>query len=75
MRYLMTSSKAFEWALVAAVATAFLLIPALILWRPPALPFRVSFIILPLLPAIGLAVVAVWFAIHRRDRLGDNANP
>lgn len=61
----MTTDRLADWALVAAITFAFLIIPAIVLVRPPVLPFRVSFIILPLLPAVGLALVAVWFALRR----------
>ncbi|MFB6300970.1 MAG: hypothetical protein ABEH65_12000 [Halobacteriales archaeon] len=48
------------WALVVGIVIAFLIVPALIYWRPPALPFEVAFLILPLLPAVLLALLAVW---------------
>ena len=70
----MATSTRADWLIVAAVATAFIVIPAVIAWRPPALSFRVSFIILPLIPAIGLAAIAVWFAIRRHDG-PPNPNP
>lgn len=48
------------WILVAGIVIAFLVVPALIYWRPPALPFEIAFLILPLLPAVLLALLAVW---------------
>lgn len=48
------------WILVGAIVLAFVVAPALILWRPPVLPYRVTLLVLPLVPAVLLAVVAVW---------------
>lgn len=51
------------WLLVGAIFVAFLVVPALIYLNARgvvALPFRFSFLVLPLLPAIVLALLAVW---------------
>jgi len=51
------------WLLVAAVVVAFLVVPGLIYLNAAnviALPFRFAFLALPMLPALGLAVLAVW---------------
>ena len=48
------------WLLVAAIVVAFLVIPAVIYFRPPGLPFLVSYLVLPLAPAFILALLAVW---------------
>lgn len=65
----MEHTQLVEWALVSMIALAFIGIPAVIIWQPPGLPFRVAFLILPLVPAVGLATIALWFALRRRDRL------
>lgn len=65
----MSLSRREEWLVVGAIIVAFILIPLVILARPPQLPFRFAFIILPLIPAVGLALLAVWFGLRRRDRL------
>ncbi|PSP75998.1 hypothetical protein BRC86_02495 [Halobacteriales archaeon QS_3_64_16] len=52
------------WVLVGILLLAFLVVPTIILFVPPAaLPFEVAFLILPLLPAILLGAVAVWSAL------------
>ena len=49
------------WILVGGILCAFLLIPFLIAYRPPTfLSYRFAYLILPAVPAIGLAVLAVW---------------
>lgn len=48
------------WLLVASVFVAFLVIPAVIYLRPPGLPFVVAYLVLPLAPAVVLAILAVW---------------
>lgn len=48
------------WVLVGAIVLAFVVAPVLIVWRPPALPYRVTLLVLPLFPAVLLAAVAVW---------------
>ena len=56
------------WTLVGVVVLCFLVIPALILWRPPALPFRVAFLLLPLIPAFLLGATAVWAAVRGGEK-------
>ncbi|PSQ42286.1 hypothetical protein BRD17_09000 [Halobacteriales archaeon SW_7_68_16] len=51
------------WVLVGIVAFAFFVAPALILIRPPGVPFRVALLVLPLAPAALLGAVAVWAGI------------
>jgi hypothetical protein len=52
------------WVLVGALLIAFLVVPAVIVFVPPAaLPFEVAFLILPLLPALLLGALAVWSAL------------
>ncbi len=51
------------WVLVAAVLVSFLGIPLLIYLNARnvvAIPFRFAFLVLPLVPAVLLAVLAVW---------------
>jgi len=51
------------WLLVAAIVVAFLIIPATIYLNAAgivALPFRFAFLALPMIPAVALAVLAVW---------------
>jgi hypothetical protein len=51
------------WLLVAAVVLAFLVIPVTIYLNAAnviALPFRLAFLALPMIPAVVLAVLAVW---------------
>lgn len=51
------------WLLVFAIVVAFLVIPATIYLNAAnviALPFRVAFLALPMIPAVALAVLAVW---------------
>jgi hypothetical protein len=55
-----------EWLLVAAVVVATLVVPGLIYLRPPALPFRLAFLVLPLVPAVLLGAVAVYVAVESR---------
>jgi len=45
---------------------AVLVVPGLIYLQPPGLPFRVAFIVLPLLPAVLLGAVAVYVAVDSR---------
>ncbi len=54
------------WLLVAAVVVAFLVIPGVIYLNVVGVlgfPFRVAFLALPMLPAIALAVLAVWVTV------------
>ncbi len=64
----MDRSRWVEWGVVAAIVGAFVVIPAIIIWQPPQLPFRVAFLILPLVPAVVLAFIALWFALRQRDQ-------
>jgi hypothetical protein len=51
------------WLLVGAIVVAFLVIPAAIYLNAVgvlALPFRVAFLALPMIPAVALAALAVW---------------
>jgi hypothetical protein len=61
------------WALVGAIAVAFLLVPGVILALPAiggpdpgvfGLPWRDTFLVLPLVPAFALAAMAVWVAVR-----------
>lgn len=64
------------WFLVAALFVSFLVIPGLILFLPQlrpviadlGLPFRDAYLVLPLLPALGLASLAVWVALTGSSR-------
>jgi hypothetical protein len=51
-----------DWVLVGVIVLCFLVIPATILALPPAEPFRVAYLVLPLIPALLLGAVAVWSA-------------
>ena len=52
------------WVLVGTLLVSFLVVPAVILFVPPAaLPFQVAFLILPLIPALLLGAIAVWSAL------------
>lgn len=48
------------WTLVGVLVFAFFVAPALIIWRPPGLPYRVALLAMPMLPALLLGLVAVW---------------
>jgi len=48
------------WVLVGVLVFAFFVAPALIIWRPPGVPYRVALLALPMLPALALGLVAVW---------------
>lgn len=62
------------WALVAAIVAAFLVVPGMILYLPAAqgviqsigLTVRDAYLFLPLIPAFGLGVIAVWSAVRSR---------
>jgi len=60
------------WTLVGVIVVCFLVVPAVILLRPPSLPFRVAFLILPLVPAFLLGATAVWAAV-RGGESGDRS--
>ncbi len=53
------------WLLVAVVVISFLVVPGTILVNPPSIPFRVAFLVLPLVPAVLLGATAVWVALRR----------
>lgn len=59
-----------EWLLVAVVVLSFVVIPGLVLVNPPALPFRVAYLLLPLIPAVLLGATAVWVALRRGRNSG-----
>ncbi|MFP4628059.1 MAG: hypothetical protein ACLFMX_03615 [Halobacteriales archaeon] len=53
-----------DWFIVAAVVVGLVLVPvAMRLW-PAGAPYRVALVALPLLPGVGLALVAVWYALR-----------
>ena len=48
------------WVVVAVIAFSFLVMPVVILYRPPSLPYWVALLAFPMLPALLLGLVAVW---------------
>jgi len=48
------------WTLVAVIVFAFIIAPGIILLWPPATDYLFALIVLPLVPAVLLAVTAVW---------------
>ncbi|WP_433623104.1 hypothetical protein [Halomicrococcus sp. NG-SE-24] len=50
------------WILVGVIVLAFVVAPLLIYLRPPALPFKFAYLVLPLVPAVLLGATAVWAA-------------
>ena len=52
------------WVLVVAIVASFVVVPTVIVLRPPGLPYWFSMLILPILPGVVLGVVAVWAAIR-----------
>ncbi|PSP99498.1 hypothetical protein BRC94_07255 [Halobacteriales archaeon QS_5_70_17] len=62
------------WALVGALFVAFVLVPGIILYLPYAggairslgLTYRDAYLVLPLVPALVLAALAVWTAVGNR---------
>jgi len=56
------------WVLLAAVVLAFFGAPAVIYLRPPAVPFEVAFLVVPLVPAFLLGMIAVWAMAGRGGR-------
>ncbi len=56
------------WVLLAAVVVAFFGAPAVIYLRPPAVPFEVAFLVVPLVPAFLLGMIAVWAMAGRGGR-------
>ncbi|WP_254535408.1 hypothetical protein [Halomarina litorea] len=64
------------WGLVAALLVAFVAVPATILYIPYSgdviaslgLTYRDAYLVLPLLPALGLGALAVWVAVGSLSR-------
>jgi len=62
------------WLLVGAIVVCFLVVPGVILYLPQAegfiaslgLTLRDAYLVLPLIPALGLGVLAVWAAVRSR---------
>ena len=48
------------WVLVGVIVLAFLVAPAVITFWPPDVGYRYALLIVPLFPAVLLAVTAVW---------------
>jgi hypothetical protein len=48
------------WVLIGVLAFCLLVVPLVILWRPPGLPYWVALLALPMLPAFLLGAVGVW---------------
>ena len=48
------------WVLLAGILVAFVVVPLVIYFRPPGVPFVVAYLVLPLVPAVVLALLAVW---------------
>ncbi|AGB36637.1 hypothetical protein [Natronococcus occultus] len=58
-----TADREFDWrgwTLVAVIVFAFIIAPGIILLWPPATDYLFALIVLPLIPAVLLAVTAVW---------------
>ncbi|WP_049926633.1 hypothetical protein [Halopiger goleimassiliensis] len=58
-----TADREFDWRgwlLVGVIVFAFIIAPGLILLIPPDVEYRFALIILPLFPALLLALTAVW---------------
>lgn len=53
------------WLLLAGMFVAFVVVPILIYLNPPQLPFVFSYLVLPLVPAVLLAVLAVYVTTTR----------
>ncbi|WP_135535711.1 hypothetical protein [Halostella pelagica] len=58
------------WTLVGVIIVSFLVVPAIVLVRPPALPWEVALLVLPLLPAFLLGGTAVWSAVRSGKESG-----
>ena len=48
------------WFLLAGIALAFVVVPLVIYLNPPGVPFVVAYLLLPLAPAVLLALLAVY---------------
>jgi hypothetical protein len=53
------------WVLLAVVAVSFVVVPVVIIWRPPLLPRWVALVALPMVPGILLGATAVWAALRK----------
>ena len=54
-----------DWVLVGAIVVAFVIAPLAILAYPPtATGYIAALVVLPLVPAFGLAAIAVWAALR-----------
>jgi hypothetical protein len=51
--------------LLAVVAVSFVVVPVVIIWRPPLLPRWVALVALPMVPGILLGATAVWAALRK----------
>jgi len=52
------------WVLLAVVAFSFVVVPVVVIWRPPLLPRWVALVALPMVPGILLGATAVWAALR-----------
>ena len=59
------------WTLVGVIVVSFLIVPAIVLIRPPVLPWRVALLVFPLLPAFLLGGTAVWAAVAGGEKSDD----
>ncbi|MFW6448313.1 MAG: hypothetical protein ACOC0X_02100, partial [Halobacteriota archaeon] len=59
----MTASRQ-DWLVVGAVVIGLVIVPLALRFWPGGAPYRVALVALPLLPGIGLALVAVWYALR-----------
>ncbi|WP_435359200.1 hypothetical protein [Haloarchaeobius sp. DFWS5] len=48
------------WVVVAVLVLSLLVVPTIVLLRPPFLPYWVALLAFPMLPALLLGAVAVW---------------
>ncbi len=55
------------WLLVAVVVLSFVVVPVVIVLRPPQIPFEAAFLALPMVPAVLLGATAVWVAVRGRS--------
>lgn len=51
------------WVLVGVLVVCLFVVPGVILVRPPGLPWEVSLLVFPLLPALLLGGAAIWSAL------------
>ena len=59
------------WTLVGVIVVSFLIVPLVVLVRPPVLPWRVALLVFPLIPAFLLGGTAVWAAVAGGEKSGD----